>query len=97
MMRCLSQNFSDRFEIQGQATGLYLVAEFPIITFTEKVVEDLYKKGTKVVPVKSYSLCQDGEHTHEVILDYSHFSKEDVPRRVSILRDGLLATSIRQS
>ena len=89
MMRCLARNFGDQFEIRGQAAGLHLVAGFPGVTFTEKVVEDLYKRGIKVVPVESYSLCRDGAHAHEVILGYSHLSDEEVSRGVAILRDGL--------
>ncbi|CAK7034142.1 MAG: HTH-type transcriptional regulatory protein GabR [Desulfovibrio sp.] len=91
MMRCLSRNFGDQFEIRGQAAGLHLVAGFPGIAFTENVVDDLYMRGIKVVPVESYSLCRDGAHAHEVILGYSHLSEDEVSRGVSILRDGLAA------
>lgn len=86
MMHCLARNFGDQFEIRGQAAGLHLVAGFPGVTFTKKVVDDLYKRGIKVVPVESYSLCRDGAHAHEVILGYSHLSEEEVSRGVSILR-----------
>lgn len=82
---------------RDRPVGLHLVAEFPSVIFTEKVVKDLYKRGIKVVPVESYPLCREGTHTHKVLLGYSHLSKEDVPRGVSILRDELLATSRRRS
>lgn len=97
MMRCLAQNFGDQFEIRGQAAGLHLVAGFPGVSFTKKVVNALYKRGIKVVSVESYSLCRDGAHAHEVILGYSHLSKEEVSMGVSILRDGLSAISRRRS
>lgn len=86
MMRCLARNFGTQFEIRGQAAGLHLVAGFSGVTFTENVVEDLYKQGIKIVPVESYSLCRDGAHAHEVILGYSHLSEEEVSRGMMIVK-----------
>jgi Transcriptional regulators containing a DNA-binding HTH domain and an aminotransferase domain (MocR family) and their eukaryotic orthologs len=96
LARCLAQNFDNRFQVRGHAAGLHLVAGFPGVAFTEKVVENLHKRGIKVVPVESYSLCRDGAHTHEVILGYSHLSGEELSKGVAILKDGLAAMPERR-
>lgn len=87
LLRCLSENFGKDFEVSGQSAGLHLVAGFPGVAFTEKVLVDLYERGIKVVPVESYSLCRDGAHAHEIILGYSYLSEEEMAQGVIRLRE----------
>lgn len=86
LLRCLAQNFGNRFEIRGQAAGLHLVAGFPGLDFT-KIAGSLAERGLRVVSVESHSLCRDGRHAHEIILGYSHLSEENISRGVALLRE----------
>lgn len=87
LMRCLSQHFGKRFEVRGQAAGLHLVAGFPGIVFTGKLLNDLYGRGVKAVSVESYSLCRDDAHAHEIILGYSHLNEEEISKGVCLLKE----------
>lgn len=89
LLRCLSERFGGRFEVRGQAAGLHLVAGFPGVTFSEKVLADLRGRGVRLATVEAYSLRRDGAHAHEAILGYSHLTEEEIAKGVAILADGL--------
>ncbi len=91
LIKTLVRYFKNSFEVKGQAAGLHVVAGFRGTRFSDALVRDLLEHGVKVIPVEKYSLSGNGEHSHEVILGYSHLSLEEVTRGVRILSERLAA------
>lgn len=91
LIKTLARYFKNNFEVKGQAAGLHVVAGFRGTQFSDALVRDLLEHGIKVIPVEKHSLSGNGEHSHEVILGYSHLSLEEVTRGVRILSERLAA------
>ncbi|MFV0423592.1 PLP-dependent aminotransferase family protein [Oleidesulfovibrio sp.] len=89
LIACLTEQFGPDYDIEGQATGLHLVAGFPQVNFSDKLIAALHSRGVQVTPVEKHSLLQDGTHKHKIILGYSHLSDTDIAKGVGLLRNTL--------
>lgn len=89
LLECLRRHFGRAFTVSGQAAGLHMVAGFPGICFSDKVLATMRAQGVRAVPVEQHSLSRDGAHADELILGYAHLSEESIERGVHALWSAL--------
>lgn len=84
----LSLNFPGKFQIEGQAAGLHLVASFNNISFTEEVLKKIQQESVKVYPVEKYAIHK-GNHTNKIILGYGHLSINEIEEGIKRIKKGI--------
>ena len=89
LLECLQRHFGPGFTASGQAAGLHLVAGFPGVRFSDKILATIRARGVRAVPVEQHSLSRDGAHAHELIMGYAHLSEQSMERGVHALRKAL--------
>lgn len=82
----LYNNFFDECEIEGQATGLHLVAKFKNILFTNELIKRILQQKVKVYPVEKYAINK-GKHKNEIILGYGHLSVSEITEGINRLAE----------
>jgi GntR family transcriptional regulator/MocR family aminotransferase len=85
LMTHLKGAFPDSLKISGESTGLHLIAEFKGISFNEEVLANLKQTGIIVYPVSEHALKKKN-HTHQLILGYSHLSHTEIMIGVAHLK-----------
>jgi len=85
MLRELTEQFPDGFEILGHATGLHMVVRFYNVIFTKQLVKEIAQQGVRVYPVEGYLLKKTGEHRHEILMGYSSLTLSDITKGIRIL------------
>jgi GntR family transcriptional regulator/MocR family aminotransferase len=84
LKQCLKAAFSERVTVQGDSTGLHLVAEFRDVEFSEAVLRSLEAGGVKIYPVEHYAIVK-GKHLHRIVLGYGNLTPEAIALGVNRL------------
>jgi GntR family transcriptional regulator/MocR family aminotransferase len=85
MLRELTEQFPDGFEILGQASGLHMVIRFHNVTFSKQLVKEITRQGVHVYPIENYLLEKNGEHRQEILMGYSHLTLSKITEGLRIL------------
>jgi len=85
IMEALKHYFPEEHTVTGDSTGLHLIAEFPEVEFTDKVVGMLIQNGVRVYPVDKHAI-EKGRHKNKVILGYGHLDSERIVEGIQRLR-----------
>ncbi|WP_054740246.1 MocR-like pyridoxine biosynthesis transcription factor PdxR [Cellulosilyticum ruminicola] len=88
LINALKQSFGDSVCIEGDATGLHLIASFKNVIFTSELIDFLYTKGIQIHPIWYHSKQQDYPK-NSIILGYSHLSPETITAGIAILKEYL--------
>lgn len=85
----LQEAFTDQVTISGDSTGLYVVAEFKNMTFSDDVIETLHHQGVRIYPVEDHAIIK-GRHTHNILLGYGNLPLEKIPEGITRMKNALL-------
>lgn len=84
LIESLSQLFGDSVQINGEASGMNLVAAFRDVRFTDENIQKLLHCGVYAVPVERH-----GQRTNELILRYAGLTKAELTLGAERLRKGI--------
>jgi GntR family transcriptional regulator/MocR family aminotransferase len=74
--------FGERVQIEGESTGLHLVAAFPGINFTDTaIMQTLEQAGVQVYPVEIHAV-RKGHHCQQIVLGYGNLTEEEIIKGV---------------
>jgi GntR family transcriptional regulator/MocR family aminotransferase len=88
LVRGLAENFGERVEIEGSATGLHLVARFLGYRFSPTFFAATETAGARFYPVASHAV-RPGRHHDELLLGYGNLSAEEITAGLAILAEHL--------
>jgi GntR family transcriptional regulator/MocR family aminotransferase len=88
LIEVLTDAFGDTITISGDSTGLYVVAAFHALEFTDDLLEHLYREGVRLYRVEDHAI-RKGKHAHKVILGYGNLRKEAIIEGVNKLKSVL--------
>lgn len=91
LIAALKDSFSDHVTVNGQSTGLHLIAQFHGVNFNEVLVNLLQSRGVAVYPVEEHAIV-GGLNTDRIILGYSHLESEAILEGVQRIRRTLSNT-----
>ncbi len=86
LIACLSAAFASRVTISGDATGLYVMAEFRDLEFSRDILERLEKHGVRISPVEDSAIIK-GRHRNKIILGYGNLSLNEIETGVKRLQE----------
>jgi GntR family transcriptional regulator/MocR family aminotransferase len=84
----LHEAFGERVEIRGDATGLYVVAEFQDHRFSPDVLDWIAQNGVRASCVEEHTSIP-GHHMNQLILGYGNLSSEAIEIGVERLKTAL--------
>ncbi len=84
LLMALEENFQQRLEVLGSATGLHLVTRFPGYQFSPEFFSTLEAAGARVYPVSTHAILQ-GKHQDELLLGYGNLSRDEIRTGIAIL------------
>jgi GntR family transcriptional regulator / MocR family aminotransferase len=88
LIACLHEAFGDRVTIRGDATGLYLAAEFQDYEFSDQMIEQIARAGVWLGNVEEHALIK-GRYTHQVVIGYGCVPLEEIEIGVARLKAAL--------
>lgn len=91
LITALKESFGDQVAVNGQSTGLHLIARFQGVNFNETLVNLLQTGGVAVYPVEEHAIV-GGLNTDRIILGYSHLESEAILEGVQRIRRTLSNT-----
>lgn len=89
LIESLLSTFDNSVTIQGESTGLHLIAMFKDVEFTEPLIKFLYQNGVAIYPIWIHSLRKDYPK-NSIILGYSHLSCEMIQKGITLLKENLI-------
>ncbi len=89
LIESLLSTFDISVTIQGESTGLHLIAMFKHVEFTEPLIKFLYQNGVAIYPIWIHSLRKDYPK-NSIILGYSHLSCEMIQKGIALLKENLI-------
>jgi GntR family transcriptional regulator/MocR family aminotransferase len=84
----LHDAFGERLEIRGDATGLYVVAEFRDHVFSSDVLEQIEQNGVTVSCVEEHTSIP-GHHLNQLIMGYGNLSSEAIETGIERLKTAI--------
>lgn len=90
VIRELNEQFGDRVEVLGSATGLHLVARFRGCRFNPGFLEEVAAAGARFYPVEPHAI-RLGRHEDKLLIGYGNLSREAIVEGI-----GILAKYLRQ-
>lgn len=88
IIECLKSAFSDNMIISGDSTGLYVVAEFRNIDFSEDIMKKIHQQNVRIYRVEDHAMIK-GKHTNKVIVGYGNLSRDEIKIGVERLKYAL--------
>ncbi len=85
LLELLGQAFGERVDVSGDATGLYVVARFGGVRFTDALVERASQAGVTFARVEEHAVTS-GRHTDKIILGFGNLSLGEIEEGVRRLR-----------
>lgn len=89
----LKKVFNEKVRITGDSTGLYIVADFNGINFTDELVKNIDSKGVSIYTVEEHSINK-GYHLNKLIMGYGNLSLEEIKDGVGKLKDAILGSKV---
>ncbi|GHO95622.1 GntR family transcriptional regulator [Reticulibacter mediterranei] len=91
LISSLNHTFGKLVQIEGESTGLHLVAAFPGINFTDTaIMQALEQTGVQVYPVEIHAV-HTGYHSHQIVLGYGNLTEEEIIEGVKRIAHALQA------
>jgi GntR family transcriptional regulator/MocR family aminotransferase len=88
VVRALNEQFGDRVEVLGSATGLHLVARFRDCRFNDGFFEAIATAGARFYPVETHAI-RHGRHEDKLLIGYGNLSREAITEGIGILAEYL--------
>ncbi len=88
IINILHEEFNDNVTISGDSTGLYIVAGFKDIVFTDKLVNTLLDQGVRVYRVEDHAIVKN-RNNNKLILGYGNLSLEQIREGIKRVKKGL--------
>lgn len=91
VIKALNEQFGDRAEALGSATGLHLVARFRGCRFSAGFLEEVATAGARFYPVETHAI-RHGRHEDKLLIGYGNLSREAIAEGIGILAECLRQT-----
>lgn len=88
IIACLKSAFSDNIVISGDSTGLYVVAEFHNINFSEDLMQNIHQQNVRIYRVEDHAMIK-GKHLNKVIIGYGNLTEDEITRGIERLKHAL--------
>lgn len=84
----LKNAFNERVRITGDSTGLYVIADYNSINFTDKLLKKIENNGVSIYTVEEHSINK-GNHLNKLIMGYGNLSINEIKTGVGRLKDAI--------
>lgn len=81
----LEEEFKSQVKISGDSTGLFIVAEFYNIIFTDDIIKKLLDNKVRVYRVEDHSIVK-GKYPGSLILGYGNLGIEEIVKGIEIIK-----------
>ncbi|MFA5015862.1 MAG: PLP-dependent aminotransferase family protein [Actinomycetota bacterium] len=84
----LKYEFGSLVKISGDSTGLYIVAEFKNVTFTDQIINELLNNKVRVYRVEDHSIIK-GKYKNKIILGYGNLKNKEIEEGIKRIKESL--------
>ena len=88
LIEYLKNAFNDNVTISGDSTGLYVVADFQNIDFSEDLMKKIHQQNIRIYRVEDHAIIK-GKHTNKIILGYGNLTTDEIKVGVERLKHAL--------
>lgn len=84
----LNYEFGSPVKISGGSTGLYIVAEFKNVIFTDRIMNELLNNKVRVYRVEDHSIIK-GKYKNKIILGYGNLKNREIEEGIKRIKESL--------